>query len=57
MEKRNFEKKQWELSVEDQTGVDVVEDLCEKGPLDILLIMGYFLDTMLFILAINFSKY
>ena len=37
--------------------VDVVEDLCEKGPLDILLIMGYFLDTILFILTINSSKY
>ena len=37
--------------------VHVVKDLCEKGPLDILLIMGYFLDTILFILTINFSKH
>ena len=55
MEKRSFEKKRWELSVEDQTVVDVIEDLCEKGPLDILLIMGHALDTILFIFSLNFS--
>ena len=55
MEKRSFKKKRWELSVEDQTVVDVIEDLCEKSPLDILLIMGHALDTILFIFSLNFS--
>ena len=57
IDNRSFEKKRWELFVEDQTMVDVIEDICGKGPLDILLIMGYFLDTILFIFMINFSKY
>ena len=57
MEKRNFEKKWWELFVEDQTVVDVIEDLYEKRPLDILLIMNHALYTILFILTINSLKY
>ena len=55
MEKRSFEKKRWELSVDDQTVIDSIEDLCEKEPLDILLIMGQALNTILFILLLKFS--
>ena len=40
MEKRNFEKKLWELTLKDRTMVEIISDLCEKDSLDILLISG-----------------
>ena len=40
MLKKNFEKALDELSPEDQTVVEIIEDLCDKGPKDIQIIIG-----------------
>ena len=40
MERNNYERELWDLSFEDQIVVDIINELCEKGLVDILIIMG-----------------
>ena len=40
MQKKNLEKMLDELSLEDQTMIETIEDLCDKGPKDIQIIIG-----------------
>ena len=40
MQKKNIEKALDKLSSEDQTVVDIIKDLCDKGPKDIQIIIG-----------------
>ena len=40
MEKNNYENPLGDLSPDDQTMVDIISELCDSGPQDILVIIG-----------------